>query len=53
MAKETLKIEAVLLRDSALGKVGDVVTLTVEDAKVYADNGFIDTHKDAVKHAKG
>jgi len=46
-------IECVLLRDSALGKAGYVVTLSFEDAKVYEENGFIDTHEDAVKHAKG
>lgn len=53
MAKEEKKVEAVLLRDSALGVVGQVVLLSAEDAKVYEENGFIDTHKDAVKHAKG
>lgn len=53
MAKDKQEIEALLLRDSALGKCGDVVSLSKQDAEVYELNGFIDTHKDAVKHAKG
>jgi hypothetical protein len=53
MAKDKQEFEAVLLRDAAIGKCGDVVSLSKEDAKVYEENGFIDTHKDAVKNAKG
>jgi hypothetical protein len=53
MAKDKQEIEAVLLRDAPIGKCGDVVSLSKQDAEVYELNGFIDTHKDAVKHAKG
>ena len=52
MAKDKSDIEALLLKDSALGKCGEVVTLSDVEAKLYEAHGFIDTNKDAVKHAK-
>jgi hypothetical protein len=52
MAKDKSDIESLLLKDSALGKCGEVVTLSEDEAKLYEAHGFIDTNKDAVKHAK-
>lgn len=52
MAKKDT-VEALVLRDSQFGKVGEVVTLSKEDARVGADDGALDLHPDAIKHAKG
>jgi hypothetical protein len=50
--KESGTVEAVCLRDCSFGAVGQVVTLDQETAKVGQENGSIDVHADAVKHAK-
>lgn len=45
-------IEAVCLRDSHFGNVGDVVTLSENDAKTGEEMGSIDSHPSAVAYAK-
>jgi hypothetical protein len=44
--------EVVLLRDSNLGNVGDVVKLSKLDIDTYKAHGFVDDHQNAIKHAK-
>lgn len=46
-------VEAFVLRDCGFGKAGEVVTLSKAEAKVGADDGALDLHPDAIKHAKG
>lgn len=52
--KDTAKedVEAFVLRDCQFGKVGEVVTLPLADAKVGEGAGMLDLHPDAIKHAK-
>lgn len=45
-------IEAVCLRDSHFGNVGDIVTLSGSDAKTGAEMGAVDSHPSAVAYAK-
>ena len=44
--------EVVLLRDSNLGNVGDIVKLSKLDIETYKAHGFVDDHANAIKHAK-
>ena len=50
--KNSDSVEAVCLLKSSLGECGELVTLTKEQAKVAAENGLVDLHKDAIAHAK-
>lgn len=50
--KDDVKVEGVLLRDSDLGNVGDVVMVAASDVAAYALGGMVDTHKEAVAYAK-
>ena len=45
-------IEAVCLRDSHFGNVGEVVTLSENDVKTGEEMGAIDSHPSAVAYAK-
>ena len=45
-------VEAFVLRDCGFGSAGDVVTLSIADAEVGAQNGMLDLHPDAIKAAK-
>lgn len=45
-------VEAVCLRDSHFGNVGDVVTLSENDTKIGSEMGAIDSHPSAVAYAK-
>lgn len=45
-------IEAVCLRDSHFGDVGEVVTLSENDVKTGEEMGAIDSHPSAVAYAK-
>lgn len=45
-------IEAVCLRDSHFGNVGDVVTLSENDVTTGEEMGAIDSHPSAVAYAK-
>lgn len=45
-------VEAVLLRDSNLGKAGDIVKVSKLDVDTYKTHGFLDDHASAIKHAK-
>ena len=46
------EIEAFILRDCGFGKVGDIVTLPIDDAKIGAAHGMLDCNPAAVAAAK-
>lgn len=52
MAKKDT-VEAFVLCDCQFGKVGEVVTLSPNDAQTGKEAGTLDLHPDAIKHAKG
>jgi len=45
-------VEAVLLRDSNLGTVGDVVEIASTDVDAYVAHGMVDTNHAAIDYAK-
>lgn len=45
-------VEVVLLRDSNLGDVGEVVKVSKLDVDTYKAHGMIDDHASAIKYAK-
>lgn len=49
---EVKTIEVVLLRDSALGQGGTVVTIPQSDVEAYKLHGIVDDHPDAVAYVK-
>lgn len=46
------QVEAVLLRDSDLGSVGDLISIDKANVGVYTLHGMIDAHPAAVDYAK-
>lgn len=50
--KEEKFVKAAVLRECGFGKPGDVVQLPSADAEVGSQQGMLDPHPDAVKHAE-
>lgn len=51
-AKAGKTVQARVLLDCQVGRIDDVVTLPVAEAKALEAAGQVDTHKDAVAYAK-
>jgi hypothetical protein len=45
-------VDVVLLRDSNLGSVGEIVKVSKLDVETYKSHGFVDDHAAAIEYAK-